>query len=205
MSSVHDFFMNVHVDIEELSKYLDRLDKQSRISEIRDLTAPEQSVLFEAAKGFRPITLNYFVPESTPPKQQVIHYGRNSLPLFRNFEKRFCRSGDPSTTDELWGYNEQIFKEITGPGYFVARQSDEEEVVIDYFFVPPYKPPSWPEILPNSARLSRFIYYHTRDYMRGVSKHVSIGRASRDGKPMNNWFVLCREGPLGRNAGSRWT
>ena len=44
------------------------------------------------------------------------------------------------------------------------------------------------------ARLARFIYHRTRDFMRGVSEHVTIGRATREGKPMDNWFVLCREG-----------
>jgi len=29
--------------------------------------------------------------------------------------------------------------------------------------------------------------------MRYVSRNVSIGRATRDGRPMNNWFVLCRD------------
>jgi hypothetical protein len=41
------------------------------------------------------------------------------------------------------------------------------------------------------ARLSRFICTG-RDFMRGVSQHVTIGRATREGKPMDNWFVLCR-------------
>jgi hypothetical protein len=74
----------------------------------------------------------------------------------------------------------------------VARQASGAEVVIDYCEVPARKPAEWPPVLPNSARLSRFIYYRTRDYMRGVSQHVTIGRATRDGKPMDNWFVLCR-------------
>ena len=30
------------------------------------------------------------------------------------------------------------------------------------------------------------------DALRGVSKHVSIGRAIRNGKVQDNWFVLCR-------------
>jgi hypothetical protein len=33
------------------------------------------------------------------------------------------------------------------------------------------------------------------DVMRGVSTHVSIGRARRGGKMSDNWFVLCREDP----------
>jgi len=67
-------------------------------------------------------------------------------------------------------------------------------VNIDYTRVPPRGAEGWPAVLPNSARLSRFIYNGTQDRMRGVSAHVTIGRASRAGKDMDNWFVLVREG-----------
>jgi len=191
--SVHDFFTGSHVNLKDLSAYLDQLSHRARVREARGLTAKEQSLLFDAAEGFLPLTVSHFVPEAVPPMKQVIHYGRNSLPLFKFFQKRFCRAAGEYVTPPLWGYNEQLFKPLTGPGYFTARQADPKEVVIDYFEVPPQRPPGWPRILPNSAKLSRFIYYQTRDYMRGVSKHVSVGRASRNGKEMNNWFVLCRE------------
>jgi hypothetical protein len=49
-------------------------------------------------------------------------------------------------------------------------------------------------ILPSSARLSRFVYNGTRDYMRGVSAHVSIGRAEVRGRLSDNYFILCRRG-----------
>jgi len=147
--------------------------------------------LFEGAKGFKPVKLVDFVPEKVSALEQVIHYGRNSLLVFRIFEKRFCRP--EGKKDELWGYNEQPMKLFTGPGFFVAWQVNDEEVLLDYTKIPSGKLDSWPKILPNSARLSRFIYYNTQDYMRGVSKHVTIGRATRKGKAMDNWFVLCRE------------
>ena len=191
---VNRFFSGKRVDLEGLSSYFNNLDNRVRISEARSLSAKEQALLFEAAKGFRPVGLSHFVPDSVAPMHQVIHYGRNSLPMFRIFEKRFCRPFKDDGTDLLWGYNEQPMKRFTGPGYFVVRQANELEVVIDYCKVPPRRPPKWPKILPNSARLSRFIYYQTQDYVRGVSEHVSIGRAARQGKPMDNWFVLCRDG-----------
>jgi hypothetical protein len=188
--SIHDFFAGRDVDVSGLAAYLDRLDSERRVAETRALAGAEQARLFEAAAGVRPVTLGDFVPVAVPPLHSVIHYGRNSLPLFRLFEKRFCRPDRDG--GELWGYNEQPWKMLTGPGYFVARQESAEEVVIDYCEVPPRKPVEWPPILPNSARLSRFIYHRTRDFMRGVSQHVTIGRATREGKPMDNWFVLCR-------------
>lgn len=193
--NVHDCFKNGKVDVKGLSGHLDALDSTARVREARSLSGREQAALFEAAKGFRPLTIEDFVSRKTKPMQQVIHCGRNSMPLFSTFEKRFCRPDAADKTDELWGYNEQMMKTFTGPGYFITRQADAGEVVIDYFSVPPRAPEGWPEILPNSARLSRFVYYQTRDYMRGVSGHVSIGRATRNGKPMDNWFVLCRQDP----------
>jgi len=64
--------------------------------------------------------------------------------------------------------------------------------VVDYLRLPPDKLPAWPPIIPNSARLSRFIYYQTTDVIRRVSKHVAIGRAYRKGKPFDAWFALVR-------------
>ena len=69
----------------------------------------------------------------------------------------------------------------------------ETERALDYLRVPPERPEHWPAILPNSARLSRFVYNGTRDILRGVSKHVTIGQAMKGGKPMSAWFVLCRD------------
>ena len=43
------------------------------------------------------------------------------------------------------------------------------------------------------ARLGRFVYAGMIDIMRGVSTHVTIGRALKGGKFMDAWFVLCRE------------
>jgi len=190
--SIHDFFRDAKVDVAGLAAYLDALDGERRVAEARDLDAAEQARLFDAAAGHRRITLDDFVPRGSAPLRPVIHFGRNSLPMFKIFEKRFCLP-DAGADGELWGYNEQAFKTFTGPGYFVAKQSSAQEVVIDYCELPPRKPAQWPPILPNSARLGRFIYHRTRDFMRGVSQHVSIGRATREGKPMDNWFVLCRE------------
>jgi hypothetical protein len=31
------------------------------------------------------------------------------------------------------------------------------------------------------------------DYMRRVSQHVFIGAATRNGKELGNYFILCRE------------
>lgn len=192
MHAIQQFFAKPDsIDLQGLAAYLDGLDHAARVEATQQLGGKQQARLFEAAKGFRAITLDDFVPKAVAPMQEVIHHGRNTLLAFNYFQKRFCR---PEGKDaELWGYNEQSMKWAVGPGYFVTKVSGPGEVVIDYYEIPPGKPDSWPQILPNSARLGRFVYHHMQDFMRGVSKNVTIGRAARNGKDMDAWFVLCRQ------------
>jgi hypothetical protein len=195
--SIHRYFENGKCDLKGLAQYLDALEEARRIEETRSLGAKQQEALWHAAEGSEPLTLEHFVPADRAPLQEVIHWGRNSLPLFTRFQKRFCRAPREAGTPDLWGYNEQPLKWATGPGYFVCRATtgaelDHHGVVIDYTLQPAGKAPGWPAFIPNDRRLSRFVYNGTRDYMRGVSRHVSIGRASRGGSWLPNWFVLCR-------------
>jgi hypothetical protein len=187
---IHDFFKGGGVDVKGLGAWLDGLAHAGRVAAVRELGGKEQAALFEAAKGHRPLTIADFVPEGTPALREVIHEGKNSLPLFSLFQKRFCRPDGAGK--ELWGYNEQAMRWVTGPGYFKVREIEDGQVLIDYYDVPPGKPEAWPQIRSNGAGLSRFVYFQTRDTMRGVSRHVSIGRAARGGKVMDNWFALCR-------------
>jgi hypothetical protein len=189
---IHTYLAAASVDMIGLADYLDHLDAPTRLREVRSLGKREQVKLFEAAADVRPTDLAHFVPVGTPPLREVVHYGRNSLPTLHNFEKRFCL---PDTrSDELWGYNEHPLRGLIGPGYFVVRETSHPEMVIDYTEIPPGKPDAWPPIRPNSARLGRFVYYQTRDVVRAVSEHVTIGRDTRNGQPLDRWFVLCRAG-----------
>jgi hypothetical protein len=179
----------------DLAGALDGLGEPERIDAVAHLKRRELAALYEAAAGNPPLHLTDFVPAMVGPRTEVIHEGKNSLPLFTRFQKRFCRPPIANST-ELWGYNEQANRLFTGPGYFVAHHNDRGELVIDYRFVPEGRPedlpPGWPAIIPNSARLSRFIYNGTVDVMRRVSQRVTIGRAERAGKPMDAWFALVR-------------
>jgi hypothetical protein len=190
--TIEAFFSGGRVDVAGLSRHLDGLTDTARAAATRSMTPGQQARLYEAAKGFRPLTLEHFVPAGVPPLAQVIHTGKNSIPVVSHFEKRFCRP-EPGSA-RLWGYNQNppAVQVVSGPGYFVCYAIEAGEVLIDYCEVPPGKPDAWPPIRPNSAGLSRFIYNRTKDTMRGISAHVSIGRAARDGKIMDNWFVLCR-------------
>jgi hypothetical protein len=181
------------IDVTALAAELDAMSSETRVREVRNLGKTEQARLYEAAAGARPIVLEDLVPHGVAPLVEVIHAGRNSLPAFRIFEKRFCRP--PDGERELWGYNEHGARWMTGPGYFVARPHGAGEVLVDYLEVPSGKPESWPPIRPNSAMRGRFVYGGMQDVLRGVSRHVSVGRATRKGKPMDNWFVCCRVDP----------
>lgn len=195
--------MNIHellkppINLEEVSAFLEGLTHRNRVSACRSISGKEQSALFDAAEGHSKITVDDFVPPDLEPLRQVIHWGRNSLPAFTLFQKRFCHPDDSTARDngELWGLNHQTMSRFTGPGYFVAHDIENGEVLIDYTQVPPHGAKGWPDVLPNTAKLGRFIYNGTQDTMRGVSEHVTIGRAARDGEWMPNWFVLCRQDP----------
>lgn len=184
-----------HADIEAVAAHLDRLDSERRIAEVRAVGPDAQRRLWRLARG-RLLTLDHFVPPDRAPLETVRHYGRNTLPAFKIFEKRFCRPGPGHDDSVRWGYNEGSTRPLVGPGYFVLRETGGDargEVVVDYEMIPPDKPAEWPAIKPNTAGLQRFVYAYMHDYMRKVSDHVSIGRAYRRDRETPNCFLLCRE------------
>jgi hypothetical protein len=188
--------IEIHLDVPRLAKDLDELGHPGRVWAVRQWTRANMATLWEAVKGMRPVTLDDFVPPSVPPHVEVIHEGKNSLSAATHFQKRFARPKDPDAKDILLGFNFQAFSPFTGPGYYVAHPSAEAgEVDIDYTIIPREKPPSWPDILPNSSRFGRFVYHGMVDVMRGISSHVSIGRAKKKDGWMDAWFVLVREDP----------
>jgi len=178
-------------DRRAISAFLDGLAHAERVEAIRALGGARlQARLYEAVADAPCVTLTDLVPPDAPPLREVIFEGKNSLPAFTLFQKRFCR---PSTgRGELWGYNHQALAWLTGPGYFVVHD-DRDGAAIDYREVPPGHPPTWPEVRPNHRGFSRFVYHDMVDYLRRVSADVFIGRAHRGGKPRSNYFLLCRE------------
>ncbi len=184
-------------DMAAIKDYLDGLDHATRVAETRSLGRSQQRKLFDAAAGFLPISVDDIVSPTTKPMVEVVHHGKNTLGVFTEFAKVFVR-GDGAPPRELWGYNRNssFIETVVGPGYFVAYDhSVAGEVLVDYTRLPPRHPEGWPPILSNAARVSFFVYNGTQDVLRGVSKHVSIGRATKGGKDLPAWFVLCREEP----------
>ncbi len=183
------------VQLDAITQYLDGLDNDARVAEVRSLGPKAQRQLWTMAEGTQ-LSLEDFVPSSIDDLSPVIHYGRNTLPVFKMFEKRFCRAPAGTETEGLWGYNEGATRGFVGPGYFVCRDTGGDErgsVVIDYTLEPGGKADDWPAIAPNEKGVSRFVYAGMQDFMRRVSQHVTIGRAYRHGKSSNNYFLLCRE------------
>ena len=67
-------------------------------------------------------------------------------------------------------------------------------VVIDYYQVPTEKPEAWPSIVTNDVFPAKLVYGQMHDYLRKVSRHVTIGRAYKKDRETPNCFTLCREG-----------
>ena len=184
------------IDPQALCNLLDGLAHAERVTAVRSLGRGEQRRLYAAADGFLPVRLDDLVPPGVGDFEPVRHHGKNTLPAFTQFEKRFCRprGADPRKPETLYGFNFQTLEPITGPGYFVAREDpNRPEVWVDYNQVPGEHPDGWPEIRSNERGLSRFVYGFMIDTLRRVSEHVTIGSAARKGKDLGSWFILCRE------------
>jgi hypothetical protein len=201
MTGLTDLIEDERAGIAAIGAYLDGLEARPRWVEVKQLDRDHQRTLYEKAAHAAPIDFTHFVGEA-PPRGEVIHDGINTLPLprqWRRFQKRFCRPAD-SGEARLFGYNEGPSRRLIGPGFFVALSTADRPqwsarggVVVDYFQVPDGAvADGWPAVVPNDWRLQRFVYGQTRDFMRRVSRHVSIGAAFKRERPLDHYFALCR-------------
>jgi hypothetical protein len=197
--SLSQLILAPEASIESIRSHLDALAPDTRIAEVQSLGRAPQKKLWDLAAASPAITLEHFVPAGTPHTTEVIHHGRNTLPVFTHFQKRFALPADG--TRRLFGYNEGVTRSIIGPGCFVAIPTDGNPSwqqrgawVVDYFQVPDGPVPAhWPKVVPNTHGLQFLVYNKTRDFMRRVSTHVSIGEAYKVERSMGSWFVLCRD------------
>ena len=206
MAGLIDLIDDEHTGIDAIGGYLDGLDAKPRWLEVKQLDRDHQRTLYEKAAHAPAIDIGHFVG-AAPPRQEVIHDGVNTLPLptsWQRFQKRFCRpDGNGAVEARLFGYNEGPSRKLIGPGFFVAiptadrpQWSARGGVVVDYFQVPDGAvADGWPRIVANDWRLQRFVYHETRDFMRRVSRDVSIGAAFKRERPLDHYFVLCRRSP----------
>ena len=168
--------------------HLEGLDGVERIRQCRELSGKLLARLYEVASDGEAVGPEHMVA-GAGEGETVRWYGRNSLPVFTIFEKRFARQDGA-----VIGFNFQAMSFFTGPGYFTCRVDDAKprELLIDYTLVPARSPSEWPRIKPNEAGLSRLVYAGMYDYCRKVSDTVVIGCATKQGKVMGQYFVLCR-------------
>jgi hypothetical protein len=177
----------------QLAAHLDGLSAEERVTQARQLSGKAQRVLWKVCAGAPAFTLEDLVPSSLGDGKMVIYAGKNSLPTFSTFEKRFIRA-----SGKVLGFNFQTMSFVTGPGYFTTVQSpnDAREILFDYTQTPSEKPPgdgsAWPAPRPNTGLLSRMVYGGMHDFCRRVSKDVIIGSAFRNGKDIDSYFVLAR-------------
>jgi len=206
MPGLTDMIDDEHTDVAAIGAYLDGLEADARWREVKQLDRDRQRTLYEKAAHAPPIDFAHFVGDAKP-RQEVIHDGVNTLPVFpkwKRFQKRFCRpdgGGNGHADARLFGYNEGPSRNLIGPGFFVAvptadrpQWSARGAIVVDYYQVPDGAvAEGWPRVVENDWRLQRFVYHETRDFMRRVSRHVSIGAAFKRERPLDHYFVLCRK------------
>ena len=162
-------------DLAVLSSKLDAASWDERFSWIRSLGRSEQYTLYALAKG-SPVSTRDLVRGD----RVVRHYGRNGLPLFTNFQKRFSQVGDT-----VVGYNEPevtgaiagIYRWVTGPGHYTAYDSPvvPGEVWVDYRKVPTVQHAEFPPLAGNESGLPALVFGDMVDILRRVSSDVFIG------------------------------
>ncbi len=184
------------IRMKELAALLDAASHHERVTWVRSVGRAGQRRLWEGAAGFLPLALADLVPPARAAGETVRHFGKNTLPAFTHFEKRFSRPAgeDPQRPAVLYGFNFQALAWLTGPGYYVAHADPTlPEVLVDYRELPPAAPAGWPPLRRNEVGASRFVYGFMVDRLRRVSEHVTIGSAARKGRDLGSWFLLDRE------------
>lgn len=192
MTTLVELLRNDPIDMPAVCQHLDGLSHDERVTQVRCVGGRLQTRLYAAAEGFKAVDAASFVPDDVPDRQWVRHYGKNSLPVFTRFEKRFVRP--MAGSEELYGYNHGPTMRFVGPGYYVLRDAaDEAEMDVDYYKLPRESVEGGPKLKPNSTFPANVVYGYMVDVMRGVSEHVTIGRAIKKGKKTGNYFMLVRE------------
>jgi len=198
---LHSIIADDSASAVDLADFFNRLPLERAVAAARSLSGTRaQARVWEQVASNPPVVTSDLVPIDHPAMQAVVFHGKNSLPLFTEFEKICCRpdeqdSGE-SQPNELWGYNRSPTMKVVGPGYYVTHDTPDSELgacAFDYNRLPLRAAEGWPTIKPNERGVSRFVYNRMIDYMRRVADDVFIGLATRDEKSMSSWFLLVRE------------
>jgi hypothetical protein len=174
---------------EEFSNVLGETAHADCVTWSRSLKQKELKTLYDAYEGVNPISLESLVSSGQPSFKIIEHFGYNNLPFFRAFSKPMYRSSE----GVIAGRNAQFWEFLTGPGYFTARQLNDTEILIDYTTLPESKPDDWPRVTSNARGLSFFVFRNLQDTLRAITDRITIGRASRSGKELPQYFILVRD------------
>jgi hypothetical protein len=152
---------------------LDAVTHDERVNYMRGLGARQLGALWDLAKGQSLSITELVGPKGTPGV--AICPGKNALPLFSWFQKRFAWHGD-----QVVGYNHNsaFVTFFVGPGHFVAYDSPDVpgEVWIDYRQLPAGQHPDFPALKSNDRWIGpKLTYGGMVDKLRRVSRHLVIG------------------------------
>jgi hypothetical protein len=173
----------------QLAAHLDALAVDERVRQSRALGKKQLKRLWEVCADAPPFTLEELIPSTE--KGTVRWAGKNSLPLFTHFEKRFARQGGAVVG---FNFNPGVAAWFSGPGCFTTVQAPDrpKEILIDYTRVPTTTPEGWPAVKDNESGGRKMVYGGMNDFCRRVSSTVIIGHAWRNGKEVDAYFVLAR-------------
>ena len=174
--------------LEPLASALDGVPHEARVNFVRGLGWGQLTAMWDHAKATELKVTDLLVNDAV-----TICEGKNALPVFCWFQKRFARVGD-----EIAGYNHNsaFVSWWIGPGHFRAYDAPDQtgEVWIDYRTLPKERHPDFPELVTNDRGLfPRATYGAMVDKVRRVSRTVVIGDSfvgERQEKPKYVKFAL---------------
>lgn len=161
------------------------VDTLAPITAALNAATHEERLAWMYGLGLKQLRALYVLAKGSPVKiaeiadtaAVAIGEGKNGLPLFSRFQKRFAKHGD-----QIVGYNHNsaFVTFFVGPGHFVAYDSPEVpgEVWIDYRSLPAGRHPDFPELATNDRFPGpKLTYGGMVDKVRRVSRHMLIGDA----------------------------
>jgi hypothetical protein len=166
---------------QDIGAHLDALDHDERIAECLDISKQQQKRLWEITSADPEEPQDLVAGNSS-----AVFAGRNTLPLFTRFEKRFARH-----QGALIGFNVHPLGWLTGPGYFTVA-SGPTGLIFDYNRVPDDGPNGWPRVRHNNRGFAKPVYGGLLDDTVWVARDVLTGSARRGGVSLDSYFVLAR-------------
>lgn len=172
-------------ELAALSAQLDNATHAQRLAWAYTLDEKAQLALYALAKG-QPLDLDDVVGKDGAV---MIHHGRNGMPIFNRFQKRFARLGNT-----VVGYNHNdtigkpffhpLMKRLIGPGHYTTYEApDGDGLWIDYRMIPEQQHPEYPPLIDNEHGTRALVFGNMVDVLRRASRHVFIGNAYKDKSP----------------------